>query len=134
MIKRLTSVAVLISACSALFIQTQVTVRSAPATLINNKISPDLRAAMQTNGGAKVRVVVQSKPGSIGLVGSLLQTVGGLLVSLLPNLNIRIADIQANSAGLLAADPSVSYVSLDAEVRRLCDGGRLCYGRWIRHG
>ncbi|HEX7295147.1 MAG TPA: S8 family peptidase, partial [Pyrinomonadaceae bacterium] len=116
-VKRLTSVVVLIALCSAFLVQTHVTVRSAPATLISSKLSPDLRAAMQTNAGAKVRVIVQSTPGSTGLVGSLLQTVGGLLVSLLPNLNIRIADIQANSAALLAADPSVSYVSLDAEVR-----------------
>jgi subtilisin family serine protease len=92
-------------------------VRSAPATLINNKISPDLRSLMQTNGGAQVRVIVQSTPGSAGLVGSLLQTLGGLVVNLLSNLNIRIVDIQANSVTVLASDPSVSYVSLDAEVR-----------------
>jgi hypothetical protein len=72
---------------------------------------------MQTDGGAKVRVVVQSTSGSAGLIGSLLQTLGGLVVAILPNLNIRIADIQANSAALLAADPTVSYISLDAEVR-----------------
>src|SRR5262245_27227683 len=116
LLKRLTSIAVLISLCSAMFVHSQISAKAAPATIFN-KISPDLQALMQTNGAANVRVIVQSTPGSGGLIGTLLQTLGGLVVAILPNLNIRIADIQANAAQLLAADPSVTYISLDAEVQ-----------------
>jgi len=31
--------------------------------------------------------------------------------------NIRVVDVVANSANVIAADPSVRYVSLDAQVR-----------------
>ena len=54
-------------------------------------------------------MIVQSKTsGSPGLLGGLLNTVGGLLVSVLSNLNIRIVEVQANSVEILAADPDVA--------------------------
>jgi hypothetical protein len=38
-------------------------------------------------------------------------------MTLLSNLNIRIVDAAANSANVIAADPNVRYVSLDAPIR-----------------
>src|SRR5262249_17470130 len=38
------------------------------------------------------------------------------LVSVLSSLNIRIVDVQANSVDVLASDPDVSYISLDAKI------------------
>jgi subtilisin family serine protease len=116
-LRRLTTLAVLLSLCTTFVITNRVSAASAPATSTENKISPDLRHIIQSNGGAKVRVIVQAtSSNSTGLLGGLLQTVGGLVVGLLPNLDIRIADIQANSAEVLAGDPSVSYISLDNDV------------------
>ena len=61
---------------------------------------------------------MQSKSGSNpGLLGGLLDTVGGLLVGVLANLNIRIVDVEANNVEVLAADPDVAYISLDNTVR-----------------
>jgi hypothetical protein len=51
------------------------------------------------------------------LLGGLLQLVGGVVTSVLLTLNIRIVDVVANAADVIAADPSVTYVSLDAPVR-----------------
>ena len=84
-----------------------------------HKISPDLRQLILSgNGAARVKVIVQSKSGSNpGLLGGLLNTVGGLLVGVLANLNIRIVDVEANNVEVLAADPDVSYISLDNTVR-----------------
>ena len=85
-------------------------------SLANTKISPDLRQLILSgNGDARVKVIVQSKSGSNpNLLGGLLDTVGGLLVGVLSNLNIRIVDVEANNVEVLAADPDVAYISLDA--------------------
>ena len=118
-LKRLVTISVLASLCSALFVSTNMNVRAAnpmPAEDVNStKISPDLRQLLLSgHGDARVKVIVQSVPSaSDGLLGNLLNTVGGLLVNVLSNLNIRIVDIEANNAALLAGDPSVAYVSLD---------------------
>src|SRR5687768_14072281 len=121
-LKRLVSAAVLLSICSALCISTSTRARAANnplPSLASTKISPDLRQLILSgNGAARVKVIVQSKTtSSPGLLGGLLETVGGLLVGVLANLNIRIVDIEANSVEVLAADPSVSYISLDNTVR-----------------
>src|SRR6185503_20091052 len=64
-----------------------------------------------------VNVAVRSTAAtSLGLIGSLLQTVNGILVATLSSLNIQLVNIQANSVDVLAADPSVAYISLDAPV------------------
>lgn len=120
--KRFVSVAVLASLCSALFISTSTGTRAAnqsATTSSTSKISPDLRnLILSGNGDARVKVIVQAKPsGSLGLIGGLLNTVGGLLVSVLANLNIRIVDVRANDVEVLAADPNVAYISLDAPVK-----------------
>src|SRR5690349_14229978 len=119
-LKRFVTFAVLVSLCSALVISTNNRARAAnqPVTsTANTKISPDLqRLILSGNGGARVKVIVQSKTSTPSLLGGLLNTVGGLLVSVLSNLNIRIIDVQANSVDVLASDPDVTYISLDAAV------------------
>src|ERR1044072_5709573 len=120
-LKRFVSAAVLVSLCSALFISTNTRARAANQPLTsttNTKISPDLqRLFLSGNGDARVKVIVQSKTSSSpGLLGGLLNTVGGLLVTVLSNLNIRIVDVQANSVEVLASDPDVAYISLDPAV------------------
>src|SRR6185503_14737296 len=115
--KRLVTAAVLVSICSALCISTNTGARAANkplSSLANTKISPDLRQLILSgNGDARVKVIVQSKSSSPGLLGGLLNTVGGLLVGVLSNLNIRIVDVEANSVEVLATDPDVAYISLD---------------------
>src|ERR1051325_3308122 len=115
--KCLVTAAVLLSLCSALCISPNTKARA--ANLSTTKISPDLRQLILSgNGDAQVRVIVQSTPSSSpSLLGGLLNTVGGLLVSVLSNLNIRIVDVQANDVEVLASDPSVTYISLDGPVR-----------------
>ena len=122
LLKRLVTAAVLVSICSALLISTNTGARAANTplpSLANTKISPDLRQLILSgNGAARVKVIVQSKSGSNpGLLGGLLDTVGGLLVGVLANLNIRIVDVEANNVEVLAADPDVAYISLDNTVR-----------------
>src|ERR671939_1265827 len=111
-LKRLVTGAVLLSLCSTLFISTNTRARAANTTLSNTKISPDLRQLILSgNGDARVKVIVQSKSASPSLLGGLLDTVGGLLVSVLANLNIRIVDVEANNVEVLASDPDVTYIS-----------------------
>src|SRR6476659_4428165 len=126
-LKRLVTVAVLVSLCSALTVSTNTKVVAAAATsnsaptanLGSTKISPDLRELILSGQGDKrVKVIVQSvSTTSSGLLGGLLNTVGGLLVNVLSALNIRIVDVTANDVEVLATDPNVSYISLDAPVR-----------------
>src|SRR6476469_3539981 len=123
-LKRLVTVAVLVSLCSALFVSTNSPVRAAtnaPATnLSSGKISPDLQQLLLSGQGDKrVKVIVQSVPSATsgGLIGGLLNTVGGLLVTVLSALNIRIVDVAANDVEVLASDPDVAYISLDNPVR-----------------
>src|SRR5690349_5256410 len=119
-LKRLVTLAVLFSLCSALFITTNTRARANNnlPTLTNSKISPDLQnLILSGNGSTRVKVIVQSTSTSTNLLGSLLNTVGGLLVTVLSSLNIRILDVEANSVQLLATDPSVTYISLDQPVR-----------------
>src|SRR6185503_15923351 len=94
-LKRLVAAALLVSLCSALCLTSNTRVRAANnplPTTTTSKISPDLRQLILSgNGDAHVKVIVQSKPSSSsGLLGGLLDTVGGLLVGVLSNLNIRI--------------------------------------------
>src|SRR3954447_25195762 len=109
-LKRFVTAAVLVSLCSALFISTNTNARAANNTLTSSaKISPDLqRLILSGNGDARVKVIVQSKTSSPSLLGRLLNTVGGLLVSVLSNLNISIVEVQANNVDVLASDPDVS--------------------------
>ncbi|HZN01613.1 MAG TPA: S8 family serine peptidase, partial [Pyrinomonadaceae bacterium] len=117
-LKRLVTAAVLASLCSALCISTNTRTRAATPTLSTTRISPDLRQLILSgNGDARVKVIVQSKPASSsGLLGGLLDTVGGLLVGVLSNLNIRIVDVTVNSIPVLLNDPDVTYISFDAPV------------------
>src|ERR1051325_2140933 len=120
LLKRLVAATVLFSLCSAMFLSTNTNARAATntsASITNTKISPDLqKLILSGNGDARVKVIVQTNTPTPSLLGGLLNTVGGLLVSVLANLNIRIVDVEANSVQVLATDPSVSYISLDAPV------------------
>src|SRR6185503_4660621 len=119
-LKRFVTFAVLVSLCSALVLSTNTRARAANQILTstaNTKISTDLqRLIVSGNDDARVKVIVQSKTSSPRLLGRLLNTVGGLLVSVLSNLNIRIVEVEANSVEVLASDPDVAYISLDAAV------------------
>ena len=84
-LKRIVAAAVLVSLCSALCLTNNTRVRAANnplPTTSNTKISPDLRQLILSgDGDERVKVIVQSKPSSTGgLLGGLLNTVGGLLV------------------------------------------------------
>src|ERR1051326_6137364 len=122
--KRFVTLAVLLSLCSALFVSTNSPVRAAttaPAATFNNpKISPDLQQLILSGERTqRVKAIVQSVPtttSSGSLLGSLLNTVGGLLVNVLSALNIRIVDVTASDVQVLATDPSVAYISLDNAV------------------
>src|ERR1043165_1588803 len=122
-LKRLVTLAVLLSLCSALTVSTNTKVRAATsepaANFASTKISPDLQELILAGqGDQRVKGIGQSVPASSGsLLGGLLNTVGGLLVNVLSALNIRIVDVTANDVQVLATDPSVSYISLDAPVR-----------------
>src|ERR1044072_8902247 len=101
-LKRIVAAAVLVSLCSALCLTNNTRVHAASNTLSTTstaKISPDLRQLILSgNGNTRVKVIVQSTPSSSpGLLGGLLNTVGGLLVAVLSNLNVRIVDIEANA-------------------------------------
>src|ERR1041385_248788 len=106
-LKRLVATAVLVSLCSALCLTNITRARAASSavpTTLATKISPDLRKLIESgNGSSHVKVIVQSKTSSPSLLGGLLNTVGGLLVTVLSNLNIRIVDVQANSVDVLAS-------------------------------
>src|SRR5437764_15414312 len=111
--KRFVTMAVLLSLCSPLFI-TNTRARAASQPLSNlstSKISPDLqRLILSGNGDTRVKAIVQKMPSSSGgllggLIGGLLNTVGGLLVSVLSNLNVLVVDVQANDVQVLASDP-----------------------------
>ena len=119
--KRLTTLTVLFSLCAALVVSTNTKVKAFDDNPLR-KISPDLLRIIQSGNGAEnVKVIVQHTPTSPpSLLGSLLNLVGGVVgvvVGLLTNLNIEILDIEANSAPILAQDPSVAYISLDATVK-----------------
>jgi hypothetical protein len=120
-LKRLVTVAVLMSLCSALLVLSNTPARAAKSKtpqLVAGKISHDLqRLILSGNGDERVKVIVQSKSSSTGLLGGLLDTVEGLLVNVLSNLNIRIVEVQASAVNLLATDPDVSFISLDVPVR-----------------
>ncbi|HEY3579577.1 MAG TPA: S8 family serine peptidase, partial [Pyrinomonadaceae bacterium] len=121
-LKRLVTLAVLLSLCSALTVSTNTKVHAATSATTTNlastKISPDLQELILSGqGDQRVKVIVQSVPTTSSLLGGLLNTVGGLLVNVLSALNIRIVDVTANDVQVLASDPSVSYISLDAPVR-----------------
>ncbi len=116
--KRLIALAVLFSLCTALAISTSTTkVHATSFQNTQSKVSPDLRKLIQSGDGpTRVKVIVQSLPAAGGLLGGLLQTVGGVVVGVLQNLNLQIVEIPANAADVLAADPNVTYVSLDVPV------------------
>src|ERR1051325_4613529 len=119
LLKRLVTATVLFSLCSALFISTNTRARAASTltSTTSSKISPDLQQLLLSGyGDTRVKVIVQSTSTSTSLLGGLLNTVGGLVVSVLSNVNLRIVDVQVNSVPVLATDPSVSYISLDAQV------------------
>src|SRR6185295_12605806 len=117
-LKRIVTAVVLFSLCTTFVISSDIRVRAGQTLLGAQtlKISPDLQQLIQSgNGNKQVKLIVQSK--STGLLGSLLQTIGGTLNAVLSNLNISIINVTASSANILAADSNVTYVSLDAPVR-----------------
>jgi hypothetical protein len=118
--KRIVTAAVLVSICSALCISTNTGAHAANQHFVESRKHKDLslrQLILSGNGDARVKVIVQTKSASPSLLGGLLDNVGGLLVGVLSNLNIRIVDVEANNVEVLAADPDVTYISLDNLVR-----------------
>src|SRR5918996_1016444 len=118
--KRLVTVALLLSICSAVFVfpNTKVKAASTPPSVSTSKISPDLLEMIRSgNGDRRVKLIVQKNEsssdgsggllsgllGGDGLLGGLLKTVGGLLVGVLSILNIDIVEGPASSAEAIAA-------------------------------
>src|ERR1051325_3385845 len=114
--KRLIAFTLLIALSPALVLNDDAHAATANSS---DKVSPVLRQLIQSGQGAsRVRLIVQSNSASsLGLVGSLVQTVNGVLVSTLSALNLSIVDATVNSVDVLAADSSISYISLDTQVR-----------------
>jgi len=124
--KRLTALVLLVSLCSALLLLDNTKAQAATATTTVDKLSPELRQLIQSGqGSSRVKVIVQSTSspsltsGGLlgGLLGGLVQTVGGLVQGVLLALNITLLDVRADSVDVLATDPSISYISLDTQVR-----------------
>ena len=122
----LTTCAVLVSLFSALVVAGASSVRASSGSASVSvtpvsKVSPDLRKLIDSgHGGDRVQLIVRStNSSSLGLVGSLLELIGGTVKAVLSNLNIRIVECYASSADVVAADPNVAYVSLDAPVHTL---------------
>ncbi|HKE60505.1 MAG TPA: S8 family serine peptidase, partial [Pyrinomonadaceae bacterium] len=121
----LTTCAVLVSLFSALLVAGNSSVHaSGGSTSVSagpaSKVSPDLRKLIDSgHGNDRVHLIVRANSASQGLVGSLLELLGGTVKAVLSNLNIRIVECYANSADVVAADPGVAYVSLDAPVHTL---------------
>src|SRR2546422_1305047 len=82
-----------------------------------DKCSPDLIKIANTAGATHVKAIVQGSSSSGNLLDSLVQNLGGTVLAIFPQLNIRLVDMSASSAQALAYDDSVSYMSLDNEVR-----------------
>lgn len=79
-LKRLTALVLLISLCSALLFFDH---SRAQAASTFDKVSPDLRQLIQSGrGDTRVNVIVQSNSAD-GLLGSLVQTVGGVVQGLI---------------------------------------------------
>ena len=125
LLKQLTALALLVSLCSTFLLFDARTVRaSGGSSNPASKVSPELRQLIQSGqGNARVKVIVQTNSSPTGggllggLLGVLLQTVGGVVEGVLSALNIILVDIPANSVDSLAANPGVTYISLDAQVR-----------------
>ena len=123
--KQLTALALLVSLCSALLFVDSTKARAAgtnTATTTTDKVSPELRRLIQSGqGSTRVKLIVQSTSSSTtssgGLLGGLVQTVGGVVQGLLSALDITLLEAPANSVDVLAADSTVSYISLDTQVR-----------------
>src|SRR4029079_10932703 len=119
-IQRVIALAVVFSLSTAIAISTNSRAHAAPEVfaVATRKISPDLKQLLESgNGNTRVKLIVQSTPNNTGLVGGLLQLIGGTVNSLLSNLGVNIVEVTANSANVIAADPRVIYISLDAPVR-----------------
>src|SRR5258707_10203530 len=85
-LKRLTTLAVLLSLCMALVVSNNTPVRASGSLLTTNydKVSPDIRRLIQSgHGGDQIKEIVQetSKSSSRGrLVGGVVRLPGGVVV------------------------------------------------------
>ena len=129
LLRSIASLVLLFSLCAAPLVFRSNEAKAAGrnvATTPIDKVSPELRQLIQSGqGSTPVKLIVQSTSTSStsgggllgGIVGSLVQSVGGVVKGLLSALNITLVEAPANSVDVLAADPSVSYISLDTQVR-----------------
>src|SRR5262249_1541969 len=117
-LNRITATCLLLCVCSASLIITgnsNAQAGSAVSPSGIDKLSPDLRAAMETTNG-KLRVIVKTNSNQFNLVSTIL-SLGGTVLSTFSKLNLQLVDLPVTSADALAADDNIAYVSLDNTVR-----------------
>ena len=79
----------------------------------SSKISPDLAA--QTSSG-NLPVIIQYKTAPSSLETGLLGLLGGVVTLVLSSINAIVATVPLRQLSSLAADPNVTYISLDRAV------------------
>src|SRR5437870_3504195 len=83
-----------------------------------DKVSPDLRNLInQGYGTTPVTAIIQSNGPWSNLQDTILQLYGALVTKVFNNLNARLVQLPANSADALASYQSISYISLDNDVK-----------------
>ena len=124
LMKKLLTLTVLFSLCAALVVGIDKPVKADITPVLPlSKLSPDLKQLIASgNGGSRVRLIVQTAPSQLGLIGGLLQLVGGTLKALLSNLNISIVDTNANSAPVIAAGLRASAAACGADTAPAATG------------
>ena len=78
-----------------------------------SKVSPDAAAA---SSSSNVPVIIQYHTPPTTLETSLLSLLGGLVTSTLQTINALVANVPHQSLNQIAADPNVTYISLDRAV------------------
>src|SRR5579859_1153809 len=79
----------------------------------NSKISPDATAA---SSSSNVPVIIQYHTPPTTLETSLLSLLGGLVTSTLQTINALVVNVPHRNLNQIAADPNVTYISLDRTV------------------
>src|SRR2546430_9047208 len=111
---RLIAFALLLALCSSFLLFSGGSVHANGSAI--DKCSPDLLKIAESNGGSRVKAIVQSS-GSSSLLDSLIQSFGGIVLATFPLLNVRLVDITAGDALALAYNDEISFMSLDNQVR-----------------
>jgi serine protease AprX len=88
------------------------------------KLDAALQRLAEHGGPTKVRVIVTSEPGQLGLVPAVLTLLGGVLKFTLTTLEVAVAEVPAANLLSLTSAPSVHAVALDGPVAAI-DGNLI---------